>query len=93
MNPGNPLAHYDGTGTEILYQCDNKIDYVFVGVGTGGTITGIARKIKEELPSCKIVGVDPYGSILAMPQTLNERMESYQIEGVGYDFIPKSLDR
>lgn len=93
VNPSNPLAHYDGTGAEILYQTDKKVDYVFVGTGTGGTITGIARKIKEELPSCKIVGVDPYGSILAMPQTMNERMESYQVEGVGYDFVPKSIDR
>ncbi|EAS02148.1 cystathionine beta-synthase (macronuclear) [Tetrahymena thermophila SB210] len=93
INPSNPLAHYDGTGAEILYQCDNKVDYVFVGTGTGGTITGIARKIKEHLPSCKIVGVDPYGSILAMPQSKNERMESYQVEGVGYDFVPRSIDR
>lgn len=93
INPGNPLAHYDGTGTEILYQTDKKIDYLFVGTGTGGTITGIARIIKEQVPSCKIVGVDPFGSILAMPQTLNERMESYQIEGVGYDFVPRSIDR
>jgi len=46
-NPGNPLAHYDETGYEILYQCDNKLDAVVIGAGTGGTITGIARKIKE----------------------------------------------
>jgi cystathionine beta-synthase len=64
-NPYNPLAHYDHTAEEILQQCDGKVDVVVMGAGTGGTITGVARKIKETCPECKIVGVDPIGSILA----------------------------
>ena len=71
-NPGNPLAHYDQLAEEILYQCEGQVDAVVVGVGTGGTIAGISRKVKEKSPNTQIVGVDPYGSILAMPQTLNE---------------------
>jgi len=55
-NPGNPLAHYDGTATELVEQCGGKIDMLVAGVGTGGTITGIARKLKEMLPNI-IVGV------------------------------------
>jgi cystathionine beta-synthase len=52
---GNPLAHYEETAEEILYTCDNKLDGVVVGAGTGGTITGIAKKIKERLPNCKVL--------------------------------------
>jgi cystathionine beta-synthase len=93
-NPSNPLAHYDGTAEEILDQCDGKVDMVIVSAGTGGTITGIARKIKERLPKCKIIGVDPNGSILAQPEDLNkEGIHSYLVEGIGYDFIPTVLDR
>lgn len=67
---------------------------VVVGAGTGGTITGIGRKIKERCPTCKIVGVDPVGSILAQPEELNATDSSfYEVEGVGYDFIPTVLDR
>lgn len=70
-NPSNPIAHYDQLAQEIIYQCDGKIDAVVIGVGTGGTMTGIARKIRERLPNVLLVGADPYGSILAMPQKLN----------------------
>lgn len=66
------LAHYDQLAEEIVYQCDGKIDAVIVGVGTGGQMTGIARKIKEKCPATLLVGADPFGSILAMPQKLNE---------------------
>ncbi|RWS30019.1 cystathionine beta-synthase-like protein, partial [Leptotrombidium deliense] len=52
-NPGNPLAHYDTTAEEILNQCDNKVDMVVLGAGTGGTVTGIGRKMKERVPNCK----------------------------------------
>lgn len=86
-------AHYDATAEEILYQCDGKVDAVVVSVGTGGAISGIARKIKEKSPSTLIVGIDPHGSILAMPQTLNGAVGSYKVEGIGYDFIPRVLDR
>jgi len=87
------LAHYDQTAEEILDQCDGKLDYLVMGVGTGGTIAGISRKIKEKHPECVIVGVDPHGSILAIPDTLNTIQGSYHVEGTGYDFIPRVLDR
>ncbi|XP_032888218.1 cystathionine beta-synthase-like protein [Amblyraja radiata] len=64
------------------------------GAGTGGTITGIARKLKEKCPQCQIVGVDPEGSILAEPAQLNQTdVSGYEVEGIGYDFIPTVLDR
>jgi cystathionine beta-synthase len=88
-NPSNPNAHDEGTGREILDQCGGKLDAVVMTAGTGGTITGVARVIKRELPSCKIVGVDPEGSILAGPGEI----KSYKVEGIGYDFIPDVLDR
>ncbi|KAI1899783.1 hypothetical protein AGOR_G00065300 [Albula goreensis] len=93
-NPSNPLAHYDTTAEEILEQCDGKVDMVVAGAGTGGTITGIARKLKERCPNVRIVGVDPEGSILAEPEELNKTDKTqYEIEGIGYDFIPTVLDR
>uniref|UniRef100_W5LGR2 Cystathionine beta-synthase n=1 Tax=Astyanax mexicanus TaxID=7994 RepID=W5LGR2_ASTMX len=93
-NPSNPLAHYDGTAEEILEQCDGKIDMLVAGAGTGGTITGIARKLKEKCPNIKIVGVDPEGSTLAEPEDLNKTNKTaYEVEGIGYDFIPTVLDR
>jgi len=93
-NPSNPLAHYDGTAEELLEQCDGKIDMIVIAAGTGGTIGGIGRKLKEKLPNIQIVGVDPFGSILAQPDTLNETdVTTYAVEGIGYDFIPKVLDR
>ena len=61
------LAHYDQLAEEILYQCDQKVDAVIVGVGTGGTIAGIARKFKEKSQNTIIVGADPLGSVLALP--------------------------
>ena len=93
-NPSNPLAHYDGTAEEILAQCEDKLDMVVISAGTGGTLTGIARKIKEKKPNCIIVGVDPHGSILAQPESLNSSgIHSYAVEGIGYDFIPRVLER
>lgn len=93
-NPCNPLAHYDHTATEILEQTDGNIDMLIIGVGTGGTITGIARKVKEQCPKCVIIGVDPYGSILAEPSELNKTdISIYEVEGIGYDFVPTVLDR
>ena len=93
-NPGNPLAHYDCTAEEIIYQCDGKVDMVVMGAGTGGTAAGIGRKMKEKCPDCVVVGVDPEGSILAQPESLNvSDVTSYEVEGTGYDFIPTVLDR
>uniref|UniRef100_A0A1B6CA55 Cystathionine beta-synthase n=1 Tax=Clastoptera arizonana TaxID=38151 RepID=A0A1B6CA55_9HEMI len=94
INPGNPLAHYDGTGAEILDQCDGRVDVVVVGAGTGGTIAGIGRYFKDHAPNVRIVGVDPYGSILAEPESLNKTdIQFYEVEGIGYDFIPTVIDR
>lgn len=93
-NPGNPLAHYDTTAEEILEQCGGKVDMVVLGAGTGGTVTGIGRKLKEKCPECIVVGVDPEGSILAQPEEINKSdVTYYEVEGTGYDFIPTVLDR
>jgi cystathionine beta-synthase len=88
-NPDNPLAHYHGTGEEILDQCDGKLDICVMTAGTGGTITGVAKKLKERVKNVRIVGVDPVGSILAGPGPVG----TYKVEGIGYDFIPDVLDR
>ena len=88
-NPSNPGAHEDATGREIIDQCGGKLDAIVMTAGTGGTITGVARVIKREVPSCKIIGVDPEGSILAGPGEI----KTYKVEGIGYDFIPDVLDR
>jgi cystathionine beta-synthase len=88
-NPANPLSHFEGTGKEILDDLDGKVDMLVVSAGTGGTITGAARRIKEKNPKCIVVGVDPVGSILAG----DEEVKSYKVEGIGYDFIPEVLDR
>ena len=69
---------------------------MFLGAGTGGTVTGISRKLKERNPNIKIICADPYGSILAEPANLNEKMPEggmYEVEGIGYDFIPRVLNR
>lgn len=89
-NESNPLAHYEGTAEEILEQCGGKVDMVVIGAGTGGTISGIAKKLKERLPDVIIVGVDPEGSLLADD---SHPISSYQVEGIGYDFVPNVLDR
>jgi cystathionine beta-synthase len=88
-NPDNPLAHYHGTADEILEQTDGKLDMCVLTAGTGGTITGVAKKLKEKVKGVRIVGVDPVGSILAGPGPIG----TYKVEGIGYDFIPKVLDR
>ncbi|ORX73255.1 cystathionine beta-synthase [Linderina pennispora] len=72
-SPYNPVAHYDGTAEEILRACNNQVDMLVVGAGTGGTLSGTARKIKERCPECIVVGVDPVGSILAQPESLNQQ--------------------
>ncbi|KAJ0173616.1 hypothetical protein K1T71_010765 [Dendrolimus kikuchii] len=93
-NPCNPLAHYDGTTEEILWSLDDDIDMVVIGAGTCGTISGVGHKIKERCPKCVVVGVDPYGSILAVPDKINESdVQLYEVEGIGYDFLPNTLDR
>eukprot|EP01108_Squamamoeba_japonica_P000641 TRINITY_DN1218_c0_g2_i9.p2 TRINITY_DN1218_c0_g2~~TRINITY_DN1218_c0_g2_i9.p2 ORF type:complete len:514 (-),score=273.73 TRINITY_DN1218_c0_g2_i9:42-1583(-) len=93
VNVNNPLAHYDGTAEEILHSCDDRVDMLVAGAGTGGTISGIARKLKERCPDVQVVGLDPIGSILAQPESLNVNGAGYQVEGIGYDFIPTVCDR
>ncbi len=87
-NQDNPLAHAETTAAEILEQTGGKLDAFVCAAGTGGTITGVARVLKKEVPGCEIVGVDPEGSILAGPGDI----ASYKVEGIGYDFIPDVLD-
>ncbi|KAF6021025.1 CBS [Bugula neritina] len=92
-NSGNPLAHYDTTGEEILEACGGKVDMVVLTAGTGGTVTGIGRKIRDKCPNCKIIGVDPEGSIIAQPSSLNvSDVTMYEVEGIGYDFVPTVCD-
>ena len=88
-NPGNPEAHYETTAVEILEQTGGKLDYFVCGVGTGGTISGVAKRLKEELPSVQIIGVDPEGSILGG----GEPGGPYLVEGIGYDFFPEVLNQ
>jgi cystathionine beta-synthase len=87
INDSNPMAHEEGTAVEIVEQCQGRLDAVVIGAGTGGTITGVARYFKKNMPEVKIIGVDPEGSILAGP----EEIRSYKVEGIGYDFIPDVL--
>ncbi len=86
-NKANPDAHYEYTANEIIEEFDS-LDMVVAGVGTGGTITGIAKRLKEKFPEIKVIGVDPYGSILGG----GEEISSYKVEGIGYDFFPDVLD-
>ncbi|KVZ04181.1 pyridoxal-phosphate dependent enzyme [Burkholderia stagnalis] len=88
-NRFNPDAHYRFTAQEMLDELGGQIDMVVMGVGTGGTITGVARRIKESCPNVQIVGADPVGSILAG----GTHIAPYLVEGIGYDFIPDVLDR
>jgi cysteine synthase A len=87
-NPSNPEAHYDGTAQEILDVFGKDLHMVVMGVGTGGTITGVAKRLKEEIPDIVIVGADPVGSILGG----GTEVEPYLVEGIGYDFFPDVLD-
>ncbi len=87
-NPANPDAHYFGTGQEIWDDLGGRVDMVVMGAGTGGTVTGVARRLKELNPEIIVVAADPVGSILAGPGEVG----TYQVEGIGYDFIPDVLD-
>lgn len=96
-NPENPAAHYRTTGPEIWDQTGGQIDVLVAGMGTGGTITGTSRYLKERNPNIRIVGVDPYGSLLYDTWRLGHVPEepflkTYKIEGIGEDFIPSALD-
>lgn len=87
-NPNNPAAHYEYTAQEILDDMGKDLAMIIMSVGTGGTITGVAKRLKEEIPHIKVIGVDPYGSILGG----GSEVHPYLVEGIGYDFFPAVLD-
>lgn len=87
-NPNNPLAHYRSTGPEIWEDSQGRVGVFVAGMGTGGTISGTARFLKEKNPDITIVGADPEGSILS-----GDSPHSYKVEGIGEDFIPKTFNR
>ena len=83
----------ENSGMTIVWSL-SQVDMVVMGAGTGGTVSGIGRKLKEKCPECIVVGVDPLGSILAEPENLNRtEVTYYDVEGTGYDFLPTVLDR
>src|SRR5215204_6033961 len=86
-NPANPQTHYETTGPELWRQTGGRLTHLVVGVGTGGTITGMARYLKEQNPAIEIIGADPVGSIYS-----NEEVHPYLVEGVGEDFWPATYD-
>lgn len=90
-NPANPQTHYDTTGPEVWHQTEGQLRHLVVGVGTGGTISGMAKYIKEQDPTVSIVGVDPIGSIYTADS--EEDVDTYLTEGVGEDFWPETFDR
>jgi cystathionine beta-synthase len=93
-NPANPEAHYRTTGPELWEQSEGRITHFLAGAGTGGTITGTARFLKEKNPDVKIIGVDPRGSVLAPFFHTGEMPEGepYQVEGLGNDKVPGVLE-
>jgi len=88
-NPENPAIHERTTAQEILDDLGGQVDMVVMGAGTGGSITGVARRLKAHNPKCIVVGADPVGSILGG----GTEVGTYKVEGIGYDFIPDVLDR
>ncbi len=98
-NPENPHSHYLTTGPEIWEQTQGKVTDVIMGMGTGGTISGTGRFLKEQNPDIQIIGVDPEGSLLMeawqqghFPEGTNASKTSYKVEGIGEDFLPSILD-
>lgn len=90
VNRANPEAHYHTTGPEIWQQTDGTIDVLVTGVGTGGTITGAGRYLKEMKPGVEVVGADPEGSIYTKGP--DGDFHQYLVEGVGEDFYPETVD-
>jgi cystathionine beta-synthase len=87
-NPNNPLAHYLTTGPEIWEDSEGRVEVFVAGMGTGGTISGTSKYLKEKNPDLIIVGADPQGSILS-----GDSPKSFKVEGIGEDFIPKTFNR
>ena len=93
-NPENPQAHYDSTGPELWRQTKGRITHFVTGMGTGGTISGTGKYLKEQNPHVKIIGVDPIGSILYELHKSGKytKAEGYKVEGIGEDFLPSTTD-
>lgn len=95
-NPSNAIAHYEQTAPEIWEQTDGKITHFVVGVGTGGTISGVAKYLKERNPNVKIWGIDTYGSVFKKYHETGifdeNEIYSYITEGIGEDILPKNVD-
>jgi len=95
-NPSNALAHYESTGPEIWDQTDGKITHLVVGVGTGGTISGTGKYLKEKNPNIQILGIDTYGSVFKKLKETGEfdknEIYPYITEGIGEDFVPQNVD-
>ena len=95
-NPSNAIAHYEQTGPEIWEQTEGKIMHFVVGVGTGGTISGVAKYLKEKNPNIKIWGIDTYGSVFKKYHETGifdeNEIYSYITEGIGEDILPKNVD-
>src|SRR5437588_894741 len=89
FNQANPQAHYESTGPELWEQTAGRITHLVVGVGTGGTVTGTSRYLRERQPDLVVVGADPEGSIYSGGQ---ENVRPYLVEGVGEDFWPETFD-
>lgn len=88
-NPANPARHYQTTGEEIWQQTDGQVDFFVAGVGTGGTLSGVARRLKEYRPNIRAVAVEPAAS----PVLQGGQAGSHQLQGIGAGFIPKTCDR
>jgi cystathionine beta-synthase len=87
-NPVNPEAHYRTTGPEIWQDTDGQVDVFVAGIGTGGTISGAGRYLKEQKPGLVVIGADPEGSILS-----GDSPKAFRVEGIGEDFVPATFDR
>jgi cystathionine beta-synthase len=91
FNMANPEAHYRSTGPELWEQSGGQITHLVAGVGTGGTISGIGRYLKEQNPDIQVIGADPVGSIYSAPS--DDDVKGYLVEGVGEDFWPETFDK
>ncbi|OGG13371.1 cystathionine beta-synthase [Candidatus Gottesmanbacteria bacterium RIFCSPHIGHO2_02_FULL_39_11] len=95
QNSANPDAHFETTGPEIWEGTEGKVTHVVIGMGTGGTATGIGKYLKEKNPEIKIIGVDPVGSVYMdyfKTKNIPVLFKTYKVEGVGEDFIPETID-
>ncbi len=95
-NQANPSAHYKATGPEIWQQTDGRVTHWVAGIGTGGTISGVAKYLKEQNPSIRVIGVDPIGSVYKYHHEHGElppedRIHQYLIDGIGEDLLPESV--